>query len=509
LDLDEPAPSVFVYGSGELIMKALFGLTFAIAAFGATLIPGLDQLPGKKSPVKNPASVLAPPVYYGNVDRILAEKCVSCHRAGGVAPFSLDSFAQAKSRGPMIKFVTTQGQMPPWFADKAGGPWRNDMSLSADQKRILHAWIDGGMPAGKASDATPKKAYAEGWTIGKPDVVFQIPKPISIPADGVMPYQNVQVPTGFTEDKWVEKIEVVPGDRRAVHHVLVFVRGSKDAGPTGALAEGLEELGGFVGVYVPGNSALTYTPGLAKRVPRGAELRFQIHYTPFGEAIKDQTKIGLVFAKTPPNLEVHTASLASLLLRIPPKAENHQVTAQLNVPSDVQILSFLPHMHVRGKAARYSVVRKGQEQVLLNVPRYDFNWQLNYVAQNPIRVSNGDTLRFDAWYDNSDNNPANPDSSKTVRWGPQTFDEMHLGYVEYTVPGEVPGSGSGVLKRAGGLREGIGRINQLFQQLDENSDGFLVESEVPAALWSRIKGADKDGDGRVSLADIAAFLGRG
>ena len=442
------------------------------------------------------------PTYHGRIQHLIQKNCMTCHRDGGVAPFSLDGYAAVSSRAKMLEFVVEEGIMPPWYAAKGTGPWANDRSLSEGDKAALREWIAGGMPKGDPKDAPEPLRFVEGWTIGKPDAVFQIPKPIPIQESGVMNYVNVDVPTTFSEDKWVEKIEVVPGDRRAVHHVLVFIR--KPGERWSAQQEALAELGGFFGGYVPGYSASIYPAGLAKRLPKGSTLRFQLHYTPYGKASSDQTKIGLVFAKTPVVNEVHTTSLASLRLSIPPGAPNHEVSATLDVPFQAKLLSFLPHMHVRGKAARYELVREGKSRVLLDVPRYDFNWQLNYILKNPMEVKPGDQLKYTAWYDNSAENPNNPDPNRRVGWGAQTYDEMHLGYLEFIVPGEKPGEGSASSLGRGGAVDGI--IVRTFRRLDRDQDGFVTAAEA-RGLWNSISRADANSDGRLSLEE-AKTLGR-
>ncbi|MFY7952923.1 MAG: alkyl hydroperoxide reductase [Armatimonadaceae bacterium] len=450
--------------------------------------------------------------FHEKVQHIVQQRCVPCHRTGGVGPFSLDGYDAVKARARMIGAVVDAGNMPPWFATE-GGPWRNDMSLSGAEKRALKAWIDSGMPKGDPKLAPVPAVYEAGWSIGKPDAVFALPEPVTVKESGVMPYVNINVPTRFTEDKWVEKIEVIPGDRRAVHHVLVFARTAETANLNRrdrlANADTRDELGGFFGIYVPGNSALTYPNGMAKRIPKGAVLRFQIHYTPYGKESTDQTKIGFVFAKEPPKHEVRTASIANLRFAIPPGAANHRVDAEIRVPSDVQILSFLPHMLVRAKAARYELDSEGNRRTVLDVARYDFNWQLNYVLKEPLAVRAGDRIHFTAWYDNSEGNPANPDPSKTVRWGSQTFDEMHLGYVEYIVPGAKPGEDAAGLRRApAGALGGAGGAAQMWaalQRLDRNNDGAVTETEA-GLFWSRIRDADDDRDGKLTLVEIRRFF---
>lgn len=448
------------------------------------------------------------PTFHEKIQPIIQNKCMTCHRPDGPAPFALDTYQSVKLRGKMISFVIEEGIMPPWFAAKGSGPWVNDSSLTDEEKVLIKDWVSGGMPQGNPRSAPEAPTFEPGWTIGKPDAVFQMKDPIQIPASGVMPYKNINVPTNFTEDKWVEKIEVIPGDRRAVHHVLVFLKTPAEAGRPGSAAQDeLDEISGFFGAYVPGNSALNYPEGFAKKIPKGAVLRFQMHYTPFGTETQDQTKIGFVFAKKPPKQEVHTASLANLTFAIPPGADNHPVTARLRVPGNAEILSFLPHMHVRGKAAKYELTADGKTTTLLDVPRYDFNWQLNYVLKNPLKVKAGDLLTYTAWFDNSDKNPANPDPTRTVRWGLQTFDEMHLGYIEYIIPGQVPGEGAGNLRRAGINLGGDGaEIKRIFDRLDRNKDGLLTQQEA-AFFWSRIKDGDLNGDGKITFEEVKALYG--
>ncbi|MFM7830891.1 MAG: redoxin family protein [Planctomycetaceae bacterium] len=463
------------------------------------------------------------------ISRLLQRHCVECHREGGVGPFRLDTYEAAVAHAPMIRQVVERGIMPPWFAAEpkaAGGksPWVNDRSLSDSEKRLLADWIDNGTVAGDPAEAPIPKVFADGWLIGKPDAVFEFAQPVQVKASGTMPYQNILVETNLDQDHWVQAIEVRPGNPGVVHHVLVFVQGADES--DGPRDDAADERGGYWGIYVPGNSTLVYPDGYAKRIPRGARLRFQMHYTPNGTATQDSTRIGLVFAKQEPKHEVRVAGIVNRGFRIPAGADNHPVVGSIkNLPTDVQVLAFLPHMHLRGKAARYELVSAGESRTLLDIPRYDFNWQLLYRYAEPLTVRAGETLQFTAWYDNSSGNPANPDPEREVRWGPQTFDEMHLGYVEYVVPGATPGEPSPLSPRArlrGALRnaivgraaEGAGVGDAMFRRLDANSDGIVTRDEVrtgypnnPAAATTIFDRLDSDGSDSLNLQELRQLSG--
>jgi thiol-disulfide isomerase/thioredoxin len=421
-----------------------FGLGYSLDAPRNTyLTAALNDLLAGKQPVTAATTApgcdialdsLAAPTpltYHARVERIVQNNCVECHRAGGVAPFELTTYEQVVAHRGMIRKVVDRGTMPPWFAappEKGHDTlWANDRSLPEADKTDLLAWLAGDLKKGDPADAPLPRSFATGWAIGKPDAVFELPKPIAVKAQGTMPYQNVTVPTDFDDDRWVRAVEVQPTAREVVHHVLVF---AVPKGMPRVVGEGQ----GFFAVYVPGNNTLIYPDGYAKKLPKGASLHFQIHYTPNGTATTDRTRIGLVFAAGPPRHEVRVAGLVNARFSIPPGAEDHKIEARLPVPFDARVLAFFPHAHLRGKAARYEVrVPDGTTKTLLDVPHYDFNWQLTYRYAEPAAVPRGSSLVYTAWYDNSDKNPANPDPKRTVRWGPQTFDEMHLGYVEYVI----------------------------------------------------------------------------
>lgn len=480
--------------------------------------------------------------YHNRISRLMQNHCVECHRTGGVAPFALDNYEDVASHAGMIRKVVERGVMPPWFAAPAtpakpnttsgvekkadhGSLWATDRSLADSEKADLLAWLDGGKPRGDEKDAVAPRLYPDGWLIGKPDAVFEFSKPVAIKATGTMPYQNIIVETHLPQDQWIQAIEIQPGAREVVHHVLVFIAGvdrddeendqeESDRDPAA------RDRQGFWAAYVPGNSTLIYPDGYAKKLPKGARLRFQMHYTPTGKATEDRTRIGLVFAKSPPQFEVRVHGIANGRIRIPPYADNHRENATIRLPFDAQILSFMPHMHVRGKACKYEVIRAdGTSSTMLNIPHYDFNWQLSYRYFEPVKLSKGDTIEFTAWYDNSDKNPANPDPSKEVRWGPQTFNEMHLGYVEYVVPGTKPGETPALMSKNRIAAGALDRLSEvLFTRLDTDSDGKLTLAEAkkinerarrPASAQRSeavFKELDSNGDGALNKAEFAKLL---
>ncbi|WP_414661787.1 redoxin domain-containing protein [Horticoccus sp. 23ND18S-11] len=383
----------------------------------------------------------APVTFHNQIARIVQNNCLECHRSGGVAPFSLATYEDVRAHAGMIRKQVARDAMPPWFAAPAApgeaSHWINDRSLEPADKAALLTWLAGDKPVGDPADAPLPRTFPEGWNIGQPDTVLELPRAVAIKADGVMPYQVLRVETRFAEDRWVQAYEIQPTAREVVHHVIVKVHARGSAAAAGTDGNVASEREGYFAAYVPGNAHAIFPAGFAKKIPAGATVSFQMHYTPNGKATTDQTRLGLVFSAAPPRHVIHVAGLANGRIRIPAGAADHPETAGLTLPFDATLLGFMPHMHVRGKAARYEVVLPdGVRRVLLDVPRYDFNWQLPYHFAEPPTLPRGSRLIYTAWYDNSAGNPANPDPTKLVRWGPQTFDEMMLGYVEYYVPGE-------------------------------------------------------------------------
>ncbi len=379
----------------------------------------------------------APPTYAADIAPIVSRACCECHRDGGVAPFALASPQDLIKRARTIARAVRDDSMPPWFAVVAEGSahrFKNDASLSAADKATLLAWLDSDERAlGDLSKAPPPRPVAPAWRISTPDVVFEIPAPVEIKAKGTMNYVNVRVPTNFTEDVWVREWEVVPSAREAVHHVLVFARPPEAKG-RGA---GEDEGRGFFAAFVPGGGMRSYDSTRAKKLPKGSTLIFQLHYTPNGQATQDRTKIGLVLAKTAPEHEVRTVGIFDSALDIPPHTATHREMSSLTAPADIRILSWMPHMHTRGKSFVAYRKRDGAREVLIDVPRYDFNWQLSYDYATPLEVSKGTLIHIEGVFDNSAENSANPDPSKRVRWGQQTTDEMLIGYIDYELAHEI------------------------------------------------------------------------
>lgn len=435
--------------------------------------------------------------YHNRVSRILQSNCLECHRAGGIAPFSLETYADVAGRAGMIKKVVGENLMPPWFAAPAPAgthtPWRNDRSLAAADKTDLLAWLNGGRSEGNPADAPLPLKLAAGWQIGEPDAVVQLPRPVEVKATGKMPYVNLFVKTDFAEDRWVTALEIRPTAPEVVHHVLVFVIPASEAENLRGRDLSREDRGYFAG-YVPGTSYATYPAGFAKLLPAGATLHFQLHYTPAGTATRDQTRLGLRFAPQPPENVVRVAGISNHRLAIPPREPNYAATAAIPVPADVMLLGYMPHMHVRGKAFRYDLLPPGgKRETLLDVPRYDFNWQLRYEHAEPRPVVAGSRIEITGWFDNSAGNPANPDPDKTVKWGPQTEDEMLLGYVEYYIPGLGTAEPDRGIRTAAGTGRGTD-LRQRFRELDKNRDGRITPDELPQPLLFGQLDANRDGE---------------
>ncbi len=356
--------------------------------------------------------------YTNQIARIMQRRCVECHRAGQLAPFSLSSYDEVAGWSAMILEVVEQGRMPPWFADPRFGHFSNDRRLTDPERQELAAWVENGCPRGDDRNLPPPARFSEGWQMGEPDqIVYMRDEPYEVPAEGVVDYQYFTVDPGWETEKWIVATEARPGNRAVVHHNVVWVQ----AGPATA-SEPTEA----IAWYGPGFSPFYCSPGTAMYVPARAKLRFSMHYTANGVAQSDRSMVGIRFAD-PATVQklVRIPYMTDRRLKIPPGDPNYEVNNERSVWHNSLIYGLLPHMHLRGKSflceAEYA---DGQREVLLDVPRYDPNWQLRYVFAEPKLLPAGSKLHFRAHYDNSADNPANPDPTKTVTVGQQTWDEM-------------------------------------------------------------------------------------
>lgn len=366
-----------------------------------------------------------------DVSRILQKNCQECHRAGQIGPMPLLTYEDASSWGKMIKEVVADERMPPWHADPKHGKFKNNRRLSSDERTKLLAWIDAGCPEGNTTDLPTPRKFTDGWTIGQPDAVFTMPAAQKIPASagkGGIPYRYVVIPTNFNEDKWIQAVEARPGNHQVVHHIIAYVvqggKRPKDA------ADGVGS--GMLAVYAPGDLGSVFAPGAAKRLPKGASIALQMHYTPNGSEQTDQSSVGLVFAKEAAKSEIRTRAIAQQIFAIPPGADDHKVVSRTTFPKDAVLYSMFPHMHLRGKDFKFEAVYPdNKRETILSVPRYDFGWQSNYVLDKPLSLPAGSKIECTAHFDNSAKNPNNPDPTRIVIWGEQTWHEMMIGFIDY------------------------------------------------------------------------------
>lgn len=370
--------------------------------------------------------------WHNRISRIIAQNCQECHRAGENGPFELMTYADVKAQRGMIKKVVKNRTMPPWFATPGVGHFRNDRSLTDRDREDLLSWLENGLPEGDAKEGAKARTWPEGWRIGKPDQVFELPEVQKIPAKGEVKYRYIRVDSNFTEDKWVKAMEIRATAPQVVHHVLVFLEYPRNHPRAKEQPKDMGGLNGYFMGMVPGQGHIIMPQGQAKFIPKGATFVFQLHYTANGTEAEDQTRMGVIFNDGPPAVEVQTKGVSNTFFRIPAGDDNYKVTSSWTVPQDIKILAFDPHAHVRGKAWKYEALyADGTRETLIDIPKYDFNWQLLYELQEPITLPKGTKIICTAWYDNSDKNPANPDPTKDVYFGEQTWEEMMIGYVNW------------------------------------------------------------------------------
>ena len=375
------------------------------------------------------------PTFAKDVAPILYDNCVACHRPNHLAPMSLVSYDDARPWARALKSKVVSREMPPWGADTSVRAYKNDTSLSQDEIDTIAAWVDAGAPRGNDADLPEVPQFTEGWSIGEPDLVFTMLEPFEVPADGTVPYSYVTVPTNLKQDTWISAYEFVPGDRRVLHHVIAQVMQDDGKPATGEVllrrdGDRTQAEGATVGGYVPNRLGTVYPEGVATRLPAGADIEAQMHYTTIGEPATDQSSWGVVLAAEPDSMRrASGGQIINPMFRIEAGNPSFEVKASRKIKEDTYLSTMMPHMHVRGKSAKFIVkFPDGREEVALSVPNYDFNWQLNYQLEEPIFMPAGSELQTVFTYDNSTNNRHNPDPTAEVRWGDQTWEEMMLGY---------------------------------------------------------------------------------
>ena len=409
----------------NLVSTTRSWLSRASVAIAALALVPASALAGGQA---KPATV----TFARDVAPVLYKNCVECHRPTMFAPMSLLTYEEARPWARAIRQKVVKKEMPPWTADAPAGTFRNDPRLSQHEIDTIVAWVDGGATRGNDRDMPAAPQFAEGWTIGTPDAIFTMTEEFNIPAEGTIPYQYIKVPTHLTEDKWLQAIEIRPGNRAVVHHVIASAQPA-GFGASDERAPGRVGLGGIT----PNKPGIVTDPGVARRLPANAEIILQMHYTTNGAPATDRTSIGVIYAKEPPKKILGGGSVLTLGFAIPPGAESHEVKSSTTLNADTTLIAMTPHMHMRGKDMTYiATYPDGRTETLLSVPKYDFNWQLTYELAQPKVLPKGTRIDVIAHFDNSTRNLYNPDPSATVRWGDQTWEEMMIGF--FTTLVDVP-----------------------------------------------------------------------
>ncbi|QDU50383.1 redoxin domain-containing protein [Gimesia panareensis] len=447
---------------------------------------------------------------------VLHRHCVECHRKSEIAPFSLTDYDEVRGWADTMLETIEDGRMPPWHASPKYGHYANARFMSEKDKEILREWVAGGMPYGDIKDLPELPKFREGWHLPQvPEAVYTMRKrPFVVPKEGVVEYQYFVVDPGFKEDKWVTGAQVLPGNRSVVHHAIVFIRP-----PDGADFRGI----GWLTAYVPGQRINMLPPGRARKVPAGSKLVFQMHYTPNGSVEEDISKVGLMFGKDEEiTHEVFTLIGIDQEFEIPPHASDFPVSAKVRrIPPHAELLAIAPHMHLRGKSFRLFTKQDKKKEILLDVPNYDFNWQHIYELSKPMSLDKVDGLEFTVKFDNSKENPFNPDPNEYVTWGDQTWEEMAIAFFEVAEPrkhkAEKKTQPEKKLSKAEQQKKQVEekkkrdaelkkkkeeQIEAFFKRFDKNGDGRVDLEEVPLATqrYGRIR--DRNGDGVIQRDEL-------
>jgi len=385
--------------------------------------------------------LLAAVTFHGEIEPILDKHCLDCHRAGEIGKMPLETYEQARPWAKAILQAVVLRKMPPWFA-VAGGPFRHEGRLSGEEIAAIRRWVETGAERGVPREGGSRNARISGWAIPQPDTVVAAPLDFQVPAQGEVDYQTMILPVEMEGDRWVEAVEIRPSARDVVHHIVAYVREPGDdwlrSKPRGVYFPTEHETkADILAVYTPGQTPFQAPAEMAKLLPAGSDIVVEVHYTPNGMARRDRVRIGLVFAKAPPKLRVLSLQMNHVSFRIPPHEPRHRVSVSGTLPREAVLLSMFPHMHLRGRAFEYAIAGgQGRYEVLLRVEPYDFYWQLRYELAEPRRLPAGTRLLFTAWYDNSANNPRNPDPSAEVTYGRQSREEMMVGFFDVAVPAD-------------------------------------------------------------------------
>jgi hypothetical protein len=534
--------------------------SFTLILFSATLL-GVFAL----AQLNSSAKVGKPVTFTKDVAPIFHAKCAECHRPGDSAPFSTLTYKDVRPWAKSIKEKVVNRTMPPWHADPHFGQFKNDRSLSQKEIDTIVAWVDGGAVEGNPKDLPPTPTFTDGWTIGKPDLIIKVPE-YTYKA-GNDEYQYFDVPTNFTEDKYVQFAEARPGNRKIVHHIIAFIQPPSGMNLVGLSNEernkrmevmlknpnspfyrdgflmrlkpeqpvvddgcspnGRRGGGGGDSIltgYAPGHNADIFAPGTGRRIPAGSIIRFQMHYsnqTLGSNAVeKDESQIGLIFSKEPPKNLVTTNSIGNILFKIPAGAENHKVTACRTVKRNTTVYALMPHMHLRGKSMTYEAFYPdGKSEVLLSVPKWDFAWQTNYILKEPKRLPAGTRLMVTAYFDNSAKNKFNPDPTKDIRYGEPTYDEMMLGFMDFVTENPTLAQvDPKILDSYTGKYEVMPNV---FAQVTRDGNSLIVNSmlgkfvflpQSETKFFQKNGDADltfvKSGEGEISKAVIDGLMGR-
>ncbi|MCL4797839.1 MAG: thiol-disulfide isomerase [Bryobacteraceae bacterium] len=385
------------------------------------------------------AAHAAPPTFHAEILPILQRRCQACHRPGEIGPMPFLTYNQVRPWARAIRESVKLRRMPPWFAERASVRFENDPTLTPEEIARIDAWASAGAPPGDPAQAPAPIQWPQGWFLPKVDFTVVMPRAIPIPAREELDYQWMILPLGFTEDRWVTAAEIRPGARDAVHHIVAYIREPGSAWlrdqPAGeAFTHPGVTTSDILALYTPGTGPMLLPAGMAKLVPAGSDLVLQFHYTPTGRSTRDLSTVGLTFVKDPPEKRVLTLQMGTVDFYIPPRAANHRIAVFGTLPGDALLLSLLPHMHLRGKAFDFEIVEPGgRVETLLRVAPFHFYWQLNYRLARPRLLKQGTRLRFTAWYDNSANNPLNPDPDAGITYGERSRDEMMVGFFDVAV----------------------------------------------------------------------------